>query len=61
MKFSLSWLGEFVELPGEVEQLVDLLTLSGVEVEGSNSAAPLLQTSLSPRSNPPNPIPTPTA
>jgi phenylalanyl-tRNA synthetase beta chain len=34
MKFSLSWLGEFVELPGEVEQLVDLLTLSGVEVEG---------------------------
>jgi phenylalanyl-tRNA synthetase beta chain len=34
MKFSLNWLREFVELPNDVGQLVDLLTLAGVEVEG---------------------------
>jgi phenylalanyl-tRNA synthetase beta chain len=34
MKFSLNWLGEFVELPNDVGQLSDLLTLAGVEIEG---------------------------
>jgi len=34
MKVSLNWLRELVELPATVPQLVDLLTLAGVEVEG---------------------------
>ncbi|MBA3832363.1 MAG: phenylalanine--tRNA ligase subunit beta [Chthoniobacterales bacterium] len=34
MKFSLNWLGEFVELPNHIAQLAELLTLAGVEVEG---------------------------
>ena len=34
MKFSCNWLGEFVELPNDTAQLVDLLTLAGVEIEG---------------------------
>lgn len=34
MKVSLNWLRELVELPPDVPQLVDLLTLAGVEVEG---------------------------
>ena len=34
MKVSLNWLREFVELPPTVEELADLLTLAGVEVEG---------------------------
>lgn len=34
MKVSLNWLREFVELPPTVAELVDLLTLAGVEVEG---------------------------
>ena len=34
MKVSLNWLGELVNLPGTVPELVDLLTLAGVEVEG---------------------------
>jgi phenylalanyl-tRNA synthetase beta chain len=34
MKFSLNWLREFVELPNDAAQLVDLLTLAGVEIEG---------------------------
>jgi len=34
MKVSLNWLRELVELPSGVPQLVDLLTLAGVEVEG---------------------------
>ncbi|MBA3608757.1 MAG: phenylalanine--tRNA ligase subunit beta, partial [Chthoniobacterales bacterium] len=34
MKFSLSWLSEFVELPNDVAELSDLLTLAGVEIEG---------------------------
>src|SRR6266550_3847238 len=33
MKVSLKWLREFVELPTPVSELVDLLTLAGVEVE----------------------------
>src|SRR6185503_4964894 len=33
MKFSLNWLSEFVELPNDVGQLADLLTLAGVEIE----------------------------
>ena len=33
MKFSLNWLSEFVELPND-EQLAELLTLAGVEIEG---------------------------
>ncbi len=33
MKFSLNWLSEFVELPDDVGQLADLLTLAGVEIE----------------------------
>lgn len=34
MKVSLHWLREFVELPPTTEELVELLTLAGVEVEG---------------------------
>jgi phenylalanyl-tRNA synthetase beta chain len=34
MKFSLNWLREFVELPDEVAELTELLTLAGVEIEG---------------------------
>ena len=34
MKVSLNWLRELVELPASVPELVDLLTLAGVEVEG---------------------------
>lgn len=34
MKFSLNWLGEFVELPNDTAPLADLLTLAGVELEG---------------------------
>jgi len=34
MKFSVNWLGEFVELPANVEELADLLTFAGVEIEG---------------------------
>jgi phenylalanyl-tRNA synthetase beta chain len=34
MKTSLAWLREFVELPKTTAELVDLLTLAGVEVEG---------------------------
>jgi phenylalanyl-tRNA synthetase beta chain len=34
LKFSLNWLREFVELPNDVAQLADLLTLAGVEIEG---------------------------
>ncbi|MFZ4683696.1 MAG: YtpR family tRNA-binding protein, partial [Terrimicrobiaceae bacterium] len=33
MKVSLNWLREYVELPADVPELVDLLTLAGVEVE----------------------------
>ena len=34
MKFSVNWLREFVELPASVDELADLLTLAGVEIEG---------------------------
>src|SRR5437588_8342914 len=33
MKFSISWLREFVELPPSIEALAELLTMSGVEIE----------------------------
>lgn len=33
MKISLNWLRELVDLPADVPELVDLLTLAGVEVE----------------------------
>jgi len=33
MKFSVNWLGEFVELPPGIERLTELLTLAGVEIE----------------------------
>ncbi|PYI78582.1 MAG: phenylalanine--tRNA ligase subunit beta [Verrucomicrobia bacterium] len=33
MKFSVNWLGEFVELPRTIESLAELLTLSGIEIE----------------------------
>ncbi len=33
MKFSANWLGEFVDLP-EVDELANLLTMAGVEIEG---------------------------
>src|SRR5260221_14545199 len=33
MKVSLNWLREFVDIPASVPELVDLLTLAGVEVE----------------------------
>jgi phenylalanyl-tRNA synthetase beta chain len=34
VKFSVNWLREFVELPAKVEELADLLTFAGVEIEG---------------------------
>jgi phenylalanyl-tRNA synthetase beta chain len=34
MKFSVNWLREFVELPAAVDQLADLLTMAGIEIEG---------------------------
>ena len=34
MKFSVNWLREFVELPASVDELAELLTLAGVEIEG---------------------------
>jgi phenylalanyl-tRNA synthetase beta chain len=34
MKVALNWLREFVELPVTVDELVSLLTMAGVEVEG---------------------------
>ena len=33
MKFSVNWLGEFVQLPDDIGKLADLLTLAGVEIE----------------------------
>ncbi len=33
MRFSVKWLGEFVDLPDKIEELTDLLTLAGVEIE----------------------------
>jgi phenylalanyl-tRNA synthetase beta chain len=37
MKFSLNWLREFVELPANVDELAELLTLAGVEIEGTET------------------------
>jgi phenylalanyl-tRNA synthetase beta chain len=34
MKFSVSWLREFVELPASIDELAELLTLAGIEIEG---------------------------
>jgi len=34
MKFSVNWLREFVELPPSIDSLAELLTMSGVEIEG---------------------------
>lgn len=34
MKFSVTWLREFVDLPDKIDKLADLLTLAGVEIEG---------------------------
>ncbi len=34
MKFSVNWLREFVDLPEKVDELAELLTLAGVEIEG---------------------------
>src|SRR5437763_857473 len=33
MKFSVSWLREFVDLPESMEALADLLTMAGIEIE----------------------------
>jgi len=37
MKFSVSWLREFIDLPEKLEELTELLTLAGVEIEGVES------------------------
>src|SRR5438477_3898588 len=34
MKFSVNWLREFVEVPPRIDALAELLTMSGVEIEG---------------------------
>ncbi|HMJ04955.1 MAG TPA: phenylalanine--tRNA ligase subunit beta, partial [Chthoniobacterales bacterium] len=34
MKFSVNWLRELVELPANVDDLADLLTFAGIEIEG---------------------------
>ncbi|MBF0533299.1 MAG: phenylalanine--tRNA ligase subunit beta, partial [Candidatus Omnitrophica bacterium] len=39
MKISINWLKEYVEIPVSVEELVEVLTLSGVEVEKVESLA----------------------
>lgn len=36
MKFSVNWLREFVDLPASVDALAELLTLAGVEIEGTD-------------------------
>src|SRR5437763_16911839 len=33
MKFSVSWLREFVDLPESMEALAELLTMAGIEIE----------------------------
>ncbi len=33
MKFSVNWLKEFVDLPADVEELANLLTMAGIEIE----------------------------
>jgi len=33
MKFSVNWLREFVDLPDKIDELAELLTLAGVEIE----------------------------
>src|ERR1700704_5342370 len=33
MKYSVTWLREFVDLPDKIDQLADWLTLAGVEIE----------------------------
>src|SRR5256885_5125835 len=35
MKFSVNWLREFMELPPSIDALAELLTMSGVEIEGT--------------------------
>src|SRR4051794_27501965 len=37
MKFSVNWLREFADLPDQLEDLVELLTLGGVEIEGKET------------------------
>jgi len=37
MRFSVNWLREFVELPANVEQLAELLTMAGIEIEAIES------------------------
>src|SRR4051794_7173376 len=34
MKFSVNWLQEFVELPANIDELAELLTMAGIEIEG---------------------------
>ncbi len=34
MKFSVNWLREFVELPAKIDDLAELLTFAGIEIEG---------------------------
>jgi phenylalanyl-tRNA synthetase beta chain len=34
MKFSVNWLREFVDLPASIDELADLLTMGGLEIEG---------------------------
>ncbi len=34
MKFSVNWLRELVELPANIDDLAELLTLAGTEIEG---------------------------
>ncbi len=34
MKFSVNWLREFVDAPASVDELAELLTLAGIEIEG---------------------------
>ena len=36
MKVSLNWLKDYVEIQMELKDLVDLLTMAGLEVEGTD-------------------------
>ena len=43
MRVALDWLSEWIPLPGSTEELVERLTLGGLEIEGIESTGPALE------------------
>ena len=43
MRVALGWLSEWISLPGSREELVERLTLGGLEIEGIESTSPALE------------------